>query len=282
MRPNEHTSFWLSYSGLFLALFFIFLLIFGALSAKLVFLQDGAKAINLAIAEDRKALLLEADKLQKQEQTILDFITEINATSELLASKISLSFLKLKNDSNETADLLNRKENEIKELKLSLNELESKLALAEQKAKEPVIIAEQNITKASQNSLKIIANLKMRFKDSELDNKIDAKTGSLALSVDEFFNASSLKNENDLKSLIEPYFSVLLDPEIFERISFISIAVPAPRDIDDALLALERASALAGFIYNFKESSAFRDKLVFVPLSAKSELFSFSFVPSYE
>ena len=279
MRPNEHTSFWLSYSGLFLALFFIFLLIFGALSAKLVFLQDGAKAINQAIEEDRKALLLEAHKLEKEQQTLLDFISEINATNELLASKISLSFLKLKNDSNETADLLSRKESEINQLKLSLSKLESKLNEASQKAKEPVLMVDQNSTKANQNSLKIIANLKMRLKDDKLSEKIDAKTGSLALSADEFFDGSALKNEDALKSLIEPYFAVLLDPEIFERVLFITVAVPAPKDIDDALLALERASALAGLIYAFKESAVFKDKLVFAPLSAQNELLSFSFVP---
>ena len=279
MRPNEHTSFWLSYSGLFLALFFIFLLIFGALSAKLVFLQDGAKAINQAIEEDRKALLLEAHKLEKEQQTLLDFISEINATNELLASKISLSFLKLKNDSNETADLLSRKESEINQLKLSLSKLESKLNEASQKAKEPVLMLDQNSTKANQNSLKIIANLKMRLKDAELSKKIDAKTGSLALSADEFFDGSALKNEDALKSLIEPYFAVLLDPEIFERVLFITVAVPAPKDIDDALLALERASALAGLIYGFKESAVFKDKLVFAPLSAQNELLSLSFVP---
>ena len=277
MRPNEHTSFWLSYSGLFLALFFIFLLIFGALSAKLVFLQDGTKAINQAIEEDRKALLLEAYKLEKEQQTLLDFISEINATNELLASKISLSFLKLKNDSNETADLLSRKESEINQLKLSLSKLESKLNEARQK--EPVLMVDQNSTKANQNSLKIIANLKMRLKDAELSEKIDAKTGSLALSADEFFDGSALKNEDALKSLIEPYFAVLLDPEIFERVLFITVAVPAPKDIDDALLALERASALAGLIYGFKESAVFKDKLVFAPLSAQNELLSLSFVP---
>ena len=277
MRPNEHTSFWLSYSGLFLALFFIFLLIFGALSAKLVFLQDGTKAINQAIEEDRKALLLEAYKLEKEQQTLLDFISEINATNELLASKISLSFLKLKEDSNETADLLSRKESEINQLKLSLSKLESKLNEARQK--EPVPIAEQSATKANQNSLKIIANLKIRLKDAELSEKIDAKTGSLALSADEFFDGSALKNEDALKSLIEPYFAVLLDPEIFERVLFITVAVPAPKDIDDALLALERASALAGLIYAFKESAVFKDKLVFAPLSAQNELLSLSFVP---
>ena len=277
MRPNEHTSFWLSYSGLFLALFFIFLLIFGALSAKLVFLQDGAKAKNQAIEEDRKALLLEAHKLEKEQQTLLDFISEINATNELLASKISLSFLKLKNDSNETADLLSRKESEINQLKLSLSKLESKLNEARQK--EPVLMVDQNSTKANQNSLKIIANLKMRLKDAELSKKIDAKTGSLALSADEFFDGSALKNEDALKSLIEPYFAVLLDPEIFERVLFITVAVPAPKDIDDALLALERASALAGLIYGFKESAVFKDKLVFAPLSAQNELLSLSFVP---
>ena len=279
MRPNEHTSFWLSYSGLFLALFFIFLLIFGALSAKLVFLQDGTKAINQAIEEDRKALLLEAYKLEKEQQTLLDFISEINATNELLASKISLSFLKLKQDSNETADLLSRKESEINQLKLSLSKLESKLNKASQKAKEPVLMLDQNATKANQNSLKIIANLKMRLKDDKLSKKIDAKTGSLALSADEFFDGSALKNEDALKSLIEPYFAVLLDPEIFERVLFITVAVPAPKDIDDALLALERASALAGLIYAFKESAVFKDKLVFAPLSAQNELLSFSFVP---
>ena len=277
MRPNEHTSFWLSYSGLFLALFFIFLLIFGALSAKLVFLQDGAKAINQAIEEDRKALLLEAHKLEKEQQTLLDFISEINATNELLASKISLSFLKLKEDSNETADLLSRKESEINQLKLSLSKLESKLNEARQK--EPVLMLDQNSTKANQNSLKIIANLKMRLKDAKLSEKIDAKTGSLALSADEFFDGSALKNEDALKSLIEPYFTVLLDPEIFERVLFITVAVPAPKDIDDALLALERASALAGLIYGFKESAVFKDKLVFAPLSAQNELLSLSFVP---
>ena len=277
MRPNEHTSFWLSYSGLFLALFFIFLLIFGALSAKLVFLQDGAKAINQAIEEDRKALLLEAHKLEKEQQTLLDFISEINATNELLASKISLSFLKLKEDSNETADLLSRKESEINQLKLNLSKLESKLNEARQK--EPVLMLDQNATKANQNSLKIIANLKMRLKDAELSKKIDAKTGSLALSADEFFDGSALKNEDALKSLIEPYFAVLLDPEIFERVLFITVAVPAPKDIDDALLALERASALAGLIYAFKESAVFKDKLVFAPLSAQNELLSLSFVP---
>ena len=279
MRPNEHTSFWLSYSGLFLALFFIFLLIFGALSAKLVFLQDGAKAINQAIEEDRKALLLEAHKLEREQQTLLGFISEINATNELLASKISLSFLKLKNDSNETADLLSRKESEINQLKLSLSKLESKLNEARQKAKEPVLMLDQNSTKANQNSLKIIANLKMRLKDDKLSEKIDAKTGSLALSADEFFDGSALKNEDTLKSLIEPYFTVLLDPEIFERVLFITVAVPAPKDIDDALLALERASALAGLIYGFKESAVFKDKLVFAPLSAQNELLSLSFVP---
>ena len=277
MRPNEHTSFWLSYSGLFLALFFIFLLIFGALSAKLVFLQDGTKAINQAIEEDRKALLLEAHKLEKEQQTLLDFISEINATNELLASKISLSFLKLKNDSNETAILLSSKESEINQLKLSLSKLESKLNEARQK--EPVLMLDQNSTKANQNSLKIIANLKMRLKDAELSKKIDAKTGSLALSADEFFDGSALKNEDALKSLIEPYFAVLLDPEIFERVLFITVAVPAPKDIDDALLALERASALAGLIYGFKESAVFKDKLVFAPLSAQNELLSLSFVP---
>ena len=277
MRPNEHTSFWLSYSGLFLALFFIFLLIFGALSAKLVFLQDGAKAKNQAIEEDRKALLLEAHKLEKEQQTLLDFISEINATNELLASKISLSFLKLKNDSNETADLLSSKESEINQLKLSLSKLESKLNEARQK--EPVLMLDQSATKANQNSLKIIANLKIRLKDTELSEKIDAKTGSLALSADEFFDGSALKNEDALKSLIEPYFAVLLDPEIFERVLFITVAVPAPKDIDDALLALERASALAGLIYAFKESAVFKDKLVFAPLSAQNELLSFSFVP---
>lgn len=277
MRPNEHTSFWLSYSGLFLALFFIFLLIFGALSAKLVFLQDGTKAINQAIEEDRKALLLEAYKLEKEQQTLLDFISEINATNELLASKISLSFLKLKEDSNETADLLSRKESEINQLKLSLSKLESKLNEARQK--EPVLMLDQSATKANQNSLKIIANLKIRLKDTELSEKIDAKTGSLALSADEFFDGSALKNEDTLKSLIEPYFAVLLDPEIFERVLFITVAVPAPKDIDDALLALERASALAGLIYAFKESAVFKDKLVFAPLSAQNELLSFSFVP---
>lgn len=279
MRPNEHTSFWLSYSGLFLALFFIFLLIFGALSAKLVFLQDGTKAINQAIEEDRKALLLEAYKLEKEQQTLLDFISEINATNELLASKISLSFLKLKQDSNETADLLSRKESEINQLKLSLSKLESKLNEARQKAKEPVLMVDQSATKANQNSLKIIANLKIRLKDTELSEKIDAKTGSLALSADEFFDGSALKNEDALKSLIEPYFAVLLDPEIFERVLFITVAVPAPKDIDDALLALERASALAGLIYAFKESAIFKDKLVFAPLSAQNELLSLSFVP---
>ena len=277
MRPNEHTSFWLSYSGLFLALFFIFLLIFGALSAKLVFLQDGAKAKNQAIEEDRKALLLEAHKLEKEQQTLLDFISEINATNELLASKISLSFLKLKEDSNETADLLSRKESEINQLKLSLSKLESKLNEARQK--EPVLMVDQNSTKANQNSLKIIANLKMRLKDAKLSEKIDAKTGSLALSADKFFDGSALKNEDTLKSLIEPYFAVLLDPEIFERVLFITVAVPAPKDIDDALLALERASALAGLIYGFKESAVFKDKLVFAPLSAQNELLSLSFVP---
>ena len=277
MRPNEHTSFWLSYSGLFLALFFIFLLIFGALSAKLVFLQDGAKAKNQAIEEDRKALLLEAHKLEKEQQTLLDFISEINATNELLASKISLSFLKLKQDSNETADLLSRKESEINQLKLSLSKLESKLNEARQK--EPVLMVDQNATKVNQNSLKIIANLKMRLKDDKLSEKIDAKTGSLALSADEFFDGSALKNEDTLKSLIEPYFAVLLDPEIFERVLFITVAVPAPKDIDDALLALERASALAGLIYGFKESAVFKDKLVFAPLSAQNELLSLSFVP---
>ena len=277
MRPNEHTSFWLSYSGLFLALFFIFLLIFGALSAKLVFLQDGTKAINQAIEEDRKALLLEAYKLEKEQQTLLDFISEINATNELLASKISLSFLKLKQDSNETADLLSRKESEINQLKLSLSKLESKLN--EVRQKEPVLMVDQNATKANQNSLKIIANLKIRLKDTELSEKIDAKTGSLALSADEFFDGSALKNEDALKSLIEPYFAVLLDPEIFERVLFITVAVPAPKDIDDALLALERASALAGLIYGFKESAVFKDKLVFAPLSAQNELLSLSFVP---
>ena len=277
MRPNEHTSFWLSYSGLFLALFFIFLLIFGALSAKLVFLQDGAKAINQAIEEDRKALLLEAYKLEKEQQTLLDFISEINATNELLASKISLSFLRLKDDSNETADLLSRKESEINQLKLSLSKLESKLNEARQK--EPVLMVDQNSTKANQNSLKIIANLKMRLKDAKLSKKIDAKTGSLALSADEFFDGSALKNEDALKSLIEPYFAVLLDPEIFERVLFITVAVPAPKDIDDALLALERASAVAGLIYGFKESAVFKDKLVFAPLSAQNELLSLSFVP---
>ncbi|MCI7582316.1 hypothetical protein [Campylobacter sp.] len=279
MRPNEHTSFWLSYSGLFLALFFIFLLIFGALSAKLVFLQDGTKAINQAIEEDRKALLLEAYKLEKEQQTLLDFISEINATNELLASKISLSFLKLKEDSNETADLLSRKESEINQLKLSLSKLESKLNEARQKAIEPVPMVDQSATKANQNSLKIIANLKIRLKDTELSEKIDAKTGSLALSADEFFDGSALKNEDTLKSLIEPYFAVLLDPEIFERVLFITVAVPAPKDIDDALLALERASALAGLIYGFRESAVFKDKLVFAPLSAQNELLSFSFVP---
>ena len=279
MRPNEHTSFWLSYSGLFLALFFIFLLIFGALSAKLVFLQDGAKAKNQAIEEDRKALLLEAHKLEKEQQTLLDFISEINATNELLASKISLSFLKLKEDSNETADLLSSKESEINQLKLSLSKLETKLNEDRQKAKEPVLMLDQNATKANQNSLKIIANLKMRLKDAELSKKIDAKTGSLALSADEFFDGSALKNEDALKSLIEPYFTVLLDPEIFERVLFITVAVPAPKDIDDALLALERASALAGLIYGFKESAVFKDKLVFAPLSAQNELLSLSFVP---
>ena len=279
MRPNEHTSFWLSYSGLFLALFFIFLLIFGALSAKLVFLQDGTKAINQAIEEDRKALLLEAYKLEKEQQTLLDFISEINATNELLASKISLSFLKLKQDSNETADLLSRKESEINQLKLSLSKLESKLNEAKQKAIEPVPMVDQSVTKTNQNSLKIIANLKIRLKDTELSEKIDAKTGSLALSADEFFDGSALKNEDALKSLIEPYFAVLLDPEIFERVLFITVAVPAPKDIDDALLALERASALAGLIYAFKESAVFKDKLVFAPLSAQNELLSLSFVP---
>ena len=279
MRPNEHTSFWLSYSGLFLALFFIFLLIFGALSAKLVFLQDGTKAINQAIEEDRKALLLEAYKLEKEQQTLRDFISEINATNELLASKISLSFLKLKEDSNETADLLSRKESEINQLKLSLSKLESKLNEARQKAIEPVPMVDQSATKANQNSLKIIANLKIRLKDTELSEKIDAKTGSLALSADEFFDGSALKNEDALKSLIEPYFAVLLDPEIFERVLFITVAVPAPKDIDDALLALERASALAGLIYAFKESAVFKDKLVFAPLSAQNELLSLSFVP---
>ena len=277
MRPNEHTSFWLSYSGLFLALFFIFLLIFGALSAKLVFLQDDTKAKNQAIEEDRKALLLEAHKLEKEQQTLLDFISEINATNELLASKISLSFLKLKSDSNETADLLSSKESEINQLKLSLSKLESKLNEAKQK--EPVLMLDQSATKANQNSLKIIANLKMRLKDAELSEKIDAKTGSLALSADEFFDGSALKNEDALKSLIEPYFAVLLDPDIFERVLFITVAVPAPKDIDDALLALERASALAGLIYGFKESAIFKDKLVFAPLSAQNELLSFSFVP---
>ena len=119
----------------------------------------------------------------------------------------------------------------------------------------------------------------MRLKNAELSKKIDSKTGSLALSADEFFDGSALKNEDALKSLIEPYFAVLLDPEIFERVLFITVAVPAPKDIDDALLALERASALAGLIYAFKESAVFKDKLVFAPLSAQNELLSFSFVP---
>ena len=79
--------------------------------------------------------------------------------------------------------------------------------------------------------------------------------------------------------MIEPYFAVLLDPEIFERVLFITVAVPAPKDIDDALLALERASALAGLIYAFKESAVFKGKLVFAPLSAQNELLSLSFVP---
>ena len=79
--------------------------------------------------------------------------------------------------------------------------------------------------------------------------------------------------------MIEPYFAVLLDPDIFERVLFITVAVPAPKDIDDALLALERASALAGLIYAFKESAIFKDKLVFAPLSAQNELLSLSFVP---
>ena len=210
---------------------------------------------------------------------MLSFISEINATNELLASKISLSFLKLKKDSNETADLLSRKESEINQLKLNLSKLESKLNEASQKAKEPVLMVDQNSTKANQNSLKIIANLKMRLKDAELSKKIDAKTGSLALSADEFFDGSALKNEDALKSLIEPYFAVLLDPEIFDRVLFITVAVPAPKDIDDALLALERASAVAGLIYGFKESAVFKDKLVFAPLSAQNELLSFSFVP---
>ena len=138
---------------------------------------------------------------------------------------------------------------------------------------------DQNSTKANQNSLKIIANLKIRLKDTELSEKIDAKTGSLALSADKFFDGSALKNEDTLKSLIEPYFAVLLDPEIFERVLFITVAVPAPKDIDDSLLALERASALAGLIYAFKESTVFKDKLVFAPLSAQNELLSLSFVP---
>ena len=138
---------------------------------------------------------------------------------------------------------------------------------------------DQNATKANQNSLKIIANLKMRLKDAKLSEKIDAKTGSLALSADEFFDGSALKNEDALKSVIEPYFAVLLDPDIFERVLFITVAVPAPKDIDDALLALERASALAGLIYAFEESAVFKDKLVFAPLSAQNELLSLSFVP---
>ena len=173
--------------------------------------------------------------------------------------------------------MLSRKESEINQLKLSLSKLESKLNEASQK--EPVPIVEQSATKANQNSLKIIANLKIRLKDTELSEKIDAKTGSLALSADEFFDGSALKNEDALKSLIEPYFAVLLDPEIFERVLFITVAVPAPKDIDDGLLALERASALAGLIYAFKESAIFKDKLVFAPLSAQNELLSFSFVP---
>ena len=208
---------------------------------------------------------------------MLDFISEINSTNELLASKISLSFLKLKQDSNETADLLSRKESEINQLKLSLNELKNKLNEARQK--EPVPMVDQSATKTNQNSLKIIANLKIRLKDTELSEKIDAKTGSLALSANEFFDGSALKNEDALKSLIEPYFAVLLDPEIFERVLFITVAVPAPKDIDDALLALERTSALAGLIYAFKEAAVFKDKLVFAPLSAQNELLSFSFVP---
>ena len=175
--------------------------------------------------------------------------------------------------------MLSRKESEINQLKLSLNKLESKLNEASQKAKEPVLMVDQNSTKANQNSLKIIANLKMRLKDAKLSKKIDAKTGSLALSADEFFDGSALKNEDALKSLIEPYFTVLLDPDIFERVLFITVAVPAPKDIDDALLALERASAVAGLIYGFKESAVFKDKLVFAPLSAQNELLSLSFVP---
>ena len=172
---------------------------------------------------------------------------------------------------------LSRKESEINQLKLSLSKLESKLNEARQK--EPVLMVDQSATKTNQNSLKIIANLKIRLKDTELSEKIDAKTGSLALSADEFFDGSALKNEDTLKSLIEPYFAVLLDPEIFERVLFITVAVPAPKDIDDGLLALERASALAGLIYAFKESAVFKDKLVFAPLSAQNELLSFSFVP---
>lgn len=261
-KNSENDSFWIVYADLMAGLFFVFMLLVGAIVVKYVFTQNSLdstqtnlqKTQNL-LDEKQKAILNLANNLKSQEQKS----AELEALNKIFADKLDklnldLSSLKNQNsifilqisdlenvikklenenfDLNKTIADLNLKNLE-KNKTISQNELKIAFLLDSLSKKEiqfQQILQDLNTTKNRIRNLtgikvKVIADIKEKLGDKV---KIDPQSGALTLSSSVLFDKDSavLKDtaKNDLKDTLKSYFDILLkSDDIRENLQNIAI-----------------------------------------------------------
>jgi chemotaxis protein MotB len=145
-NQNEQQNFWISYADLMAGLLFIFILLVGAIVVKYVFIQTDLQAIRADLEEEKRALNITEDELEKK-KVVLDYLNKKLKESKEESVRLSFELAKAKNlyidtlnelqDAKEINDKLNLNiDNTNKKLQLSHEQIEKITAILEDKKNE--------------------------------------------------------------------------------------------------------------------------------------------------
>lgn len=280
MRNNRENSdnFWVVYADLMAGLFFVFIVLVGAIIVKYVLSQNTIKQRDSEIVKVLSLLQLQEDKNKELEEinsAISDKINRLLNENEEIKQSNSIFIVEI-DELRKIVDMLNNEKNDMNEYiaKLKSKEMEQDKNITEQNVRisyllEQIsqrdrdlskILSDLNITR---NKIKNLTGVKVAV-ISEIKEKlgssvqIDEQSGSLRLSSSVLFDKGSSELKDSQKEILyntlQKYFDILLNNKsISDNLDMIVIEGHTDSD-GDYLYNLELSQARALTVMNFINS----------------------------
>ncbi|WP_373451528.1 OmpA family protein [Campylobacter bilis] len=268
-ESKEDSNFWIVYADLMAGLFFVFVLLIGAIVVKYVLTQSDLREIKDNLSKQELRLKENKEELKDKEAIVFKLSHDLNNAFSALSLANSqkaeleaniINYQRLSKDLNSTLDSkdkqilillgqLEKKEEEIKKLEEDFQKIKLKV--------QNLSLMRENLSKELQNKL-------------EGNISVNEKTGSISLPSEVLFDKDSyiLKNEAkaSLRKILSEYFDAIFkDPKILSNID--NIIIEGHTDSDGSYiynldLSQKRAYEVMNFIYTFYKNEELQKLLM--------------------